>query len=116
MEEKEVKNSKRPNHLFAFIKTILIIPILPFYFLIKIASSYRKNKPKLFDFRHILFLGLLFIILPIWLLGYFVVFMGITRVLGLRYYMSSGMGIDTMIPTLSKDSQFRLYTYKNILY
>lgn len=116
MEEKEIKDSKRPNKLPAFIKTILIIPILPFYFLIKIISSYRKNKPKIFDFRHALFLGLLFIILPVWLLGYLFVFMGATRILGLRYYMSSGMGIDTMIPTLPKDSQFRLYPYKNILH
>ncbi len=38
------------------------------------------------------------------------------RILGLRYYMASGMSIDTMSPTLQKDIQFRLYPYKNILY
>lgn len=112
----QVKNSERPNWLFVLIKAVLAILVFPLYFLIKTGSSYRKNKPKLFDVRHLLFLGTLFVILPFWFLGYLLIFMGSTRVFGLRYYMSPGMGVDTMLPTLPKDSQFRLYPYKNILY
>lgn len=112
----QVKNSEHPNWLIAVVKVILIILVFPLYFLIKTVSSYRKNKPKLFDVRHLLFLGTLFVMLPSWFMGYFLVVMGSSRVFGLRHYMSSGMGVDTMLPTLPKDSQFRLYPYKNILY
>ncbi len=111
----QMKNSKRPNWLIVMAKVVLIILVFPLFFLIKTVSSYRKNKPKLFDVRHVFLLGTLFVILPFWLLGYLLVFMGSTRIFGLRYYMSS-MGSDTMLPTLPKDSQFRLYSYKNILY
>ncbi len=60
------------------------------------------------------FLGIALII--IFLVILVVLYWASGRILGLRYYMASGMSIDTMVPTLQKDIQFRLYPYKTIFY
>jgi len=112
----QVKNSEHPNWFTAFLKSLSLLFVFPVYFIFKTISSYKRIKAKLLDARNGLLLGAIFIILPFWLLGYLLLFMGSSRIFGLRYYMSSGMGSDTMLPTLPKDSQFRLYSYKNIHY
>lgn len=113
----QVKNKEKPKQFLAFIKTFLLMLIFPIYFVIKMFISFRVSKPKLIDKRIGFLLGTIFIILPFWLLGYLLVFMGLTRVAGLRHYMSSlSAGGQSMAPTLEKGTSFKLYPYKNILY
>lgn len=110
--------SKENKNLFlALLKTAIIIPFFPLYFIFKTAISYKARKPVLLDVRHALLVGTIFVILPFWGLGYLLLFMGSTRVMGLRYYVTNlGAGGESMSPTLPKDSLFRLYPYKNVLY
>ena len=112
----QVKNSEHANRVTVFIKSSLLLLVFPLYYIIKIFATHKMAKPKLLDGRNALLLGTLFIVFPFWLLGYLLVFMGTTKIAGLRYYVTSMDVGGSMAPTLDKDALFRLYPYKNIMY
>lgn len=112
----QIKGNKKVNWLLAILKTVIILPIFPLYFIIKTVYSYKRNKPAFLDSRHALIVGTLAIVLPFWLLGYLLLYMGTTRIAGLRYYVSTIDTGDSMSPTIPKGNLFKLYPYKNIAY
>lgn len=102
--------------LGSLIRAGLVLLIFPIYFIVNIIRSFSKKKLKGFDQRYALTLGVLTIVLPFWILGYFLSYMGATRVLGLRYYLSHMLESESMAPSFPGGSIHKSYQYKNIVY
>jgi signal peptidase I len=95
---------------------LLLQPVFPFYYLGSIIASYFKNKPVFKDRRHLSLLIGLFVFLPTWLLGYFLLFKTGEELAGLGAEFAPVMASESMAPTIPGGTGYRYYEYKNIWY
>jgi signal peptidase I len=106
----------KSKYLVKGLLAFFIQVIFPFYYLCSIISSYFKLKPKFKDKRHLNFLSGLFVFLPIWLVGYFLMFKSIQELAGLGAEFAPVMASESMAPTIPGGTGYRYYDYKNIWY
>lgn len=107
--------SAERNGILKFLLGIISVLLFPLFLLSRIFLSFKGKKPKLLDVRYVGIIGVV-ILGIIWAGGYFVGYMGATRILGLRYVIAYMNEFDSMSPSFPANSIHKSYPYKNIVY
>lgn len=95
--------------------SFMLLPIAPFYFILSsIKNLISKKQAKQSSTRYLL-LGM-FILTPIWFLGYFLSYKAIETVAGLGYDFVQVRDSESMEPTIPAGTGFKRYNYQNIWY
>lgn len=109
---------KKKNIFKRLGKFIITAPFYPFYVFFTLIKSFIHKKPKIKDLRWLVLTINIFIIAPVWLLGYVVTYYVATDelFLGTRYQVGNLAESDSMLPSFVGGNIDKYFPYQNIKY